>query len=129
MLVILLYKAAPCAHTHEQVRIRALFLSPLKLVLQIVRQQEVGRRISTSHIIMYLVSHATRKPPGPTYLFSEEDNQTENQSHKSCRRRRIKWFRLCPPSKILVHISAGLSTEGTCPMIDSPIAVDSLPIW
>jgi hypothetical protein len=44
MLVILLYKAAPCAHTRAQVRIRALFHSPLKLVLQIVRKQEVGNK-------------------------------------------------------------------------------------
>jgi hypothetical protein len=27
---------------------------------------------------MYLVSHKTRKPPGPENLFREEDNQTNN---------------------------------------------------
>jgi hypothetical protein len=27
---------------------------------------------------MYLVADATRKPPGPTNLFREEDNQTDN---------------------------------------------------
>jgi hypothetical protein len=27
---------------------------------------------------MYVVAHATRKPPGPTNLFREEDNQTNN---------------------------------------------------
>jgi hypothetical protein len=27
---------------------------------------------------MYLVAHATRKPPGPTNLFGKEDNQTDN---------------------------------------------------
>jgi hypothetical protein len=27
---------------------------------------------------MYLVAHATRKPPGPKNLFREEDNQTGN---------------------------------------------------
>jgi hypothetical protein len=27
---------------------------------------------------MYLVARATRKPPGPTNLFREEDNQTDN---------------------------------------------------
>jgi hypothetical protein len=27
------------------------------------------------HLIMYLVAHATRKPPGPANLFREEDNQ------------------------------------------------------
>jgi hypothetical protein len=83
MLVILVYKAAPCAHTRAQVRICALFLSPLKLVLQIVRQHEVGRRISTSHLIMYLVAHATRKPPGPTNLSSEDDNQTDKINYKN----------------------------------------------
>jgi hypothetical protein len=49
-------------------RLRALFLSPLKLMLQFVRHQK----------IMYLVAHATMNPPGPTHLSSEEDNQTEN---------------------------------------------------
>jgi hypothetical protein len=29
------------------------------------------------HMIMYLVTHATGKPLGPTYSFSEEDNQTD----------------------------------------------------
>jgi hypothetical protein len=27
---------------------------------------------------MYLVAHATRKPPGPANLFRDEDNQTYN---------------------------------------------------
>jgi hypothetical protein len=27
---------------------------------------------------MYVFAHATRKPPGPTNLFGEEDNQTDN---------------------------------------------------
>jgi hypothetical protein len=27
---------------------------------------------------MYLVAHATRKPPGPTKLFRKEDTQTDN---------------------------------------------------
>jgi hypothetical protein len=27
---------------------------------------------------MYLVAHATRKPPGPENLFREEDNQTDS---------------------------------------------------
>jgi hypothetical protein len=27
---------------------------------------------------MYLVAHATRKPPRPINLFREEDNQTDN---------------------------------------------------
>jgi hypothetical protein len=30
------------------------------------------------HLIMYLVDHATRKPPRPANLFREEDNQTDN---------------------------------------------------
>jgi hypothetical protein len=69
------------AHTRAQVRIRALFPSPLKLMLQIVRQHEFGIRISTPHMIMYLVAHATRKPPGPTNLFREEDNHTDKINH------------------------------------------------
>jgi hypothetical protein len=50
-------------------------------MLQTVRQQEFGRIIATPHLIMYLVAHATRKPPGPTSLFSEEDNQTGKINH------------------------------------------------
>jgi hypothetical protein len=30
------------------------------------------------HLIMYLVSHATRKPPIPANLFIEENNQTDS---------------------------------------------------
>jgi hypothetical protein len=41
------------------------------------------------------------------------------QSHRSYRMRRVKWFHFFPPGTTLVHISAGLSTEGTCPIINS----------
>jgi hypothetical protein len=51
------------------------------------------------------------------------------QSHRSCQRRRIKWFHVCPPGTTLVQISAGLSTEGTCPIIDFPITADSCTAW
>jgi hypothetical protein len=30
------------------------------------------------HLIMYVVAHATRKPPIPENLFREEDNQTDS---------------------------------------------------
>jgi hypothetical protein len=47
-----------------------------------VRQWKIDRRTKHTkipfHLIMYLVAHATRKTPGPTRLFREEDNQTYN---------------------------------------------------
>jgi hypothetical protein len=98
-------------------------------MLQIVRQQEFSRKVRTPHLIIYVVADSTRKPPGTTNLFVEEDYYTGKINHNSCRRRRIKWFHFCPPATTLVHISAVLSTEGTCPMIEFTIAAESLTIF
>jgi hypothetical protein len=43
------------------------------------------------HMIMYLVAHATRKPSGPENLLERGIIIQTVQSHKSCRRRGIKF--------------------------------------
>jgi hypothetical protein len=45
---------------------------------------------------MYLVAHATRKPPGPTNLFIEEDNQTDNSITQVIQEEINQWFPLLP---------------------------------
>jgi hypothetical protein len=45
-------------------------------MLQIVRQHKIDRKQQTRiHLIISLVSHATRNPHGPADLFGEDDNQ------------------------------------------------------
>jgi hypothetical protein len=61
---------------HAQARI-----STLKLMLLFLENRILTGEQSTHiplHLIMYLVAHATRKPPRTENLFIEEDNQTDS---------------------------------------------------
>jgi hypothetical protein len=69
-------------HTQARMRISARFsLVPSSLCCKLWDSRILLGKQSTHiplHLIIYLVSHARGKPPGPTNLFREKDNQTDN---------------------------------------------------
>jgi hypothetical protein len=74
---------------------------------------------------VYLVARATRKLPGPTNLFSEEDNQTGKSVAWVMQEKMYQVIRFCPPGTTVVQMSEVLSTEGTCSMMYSLIKANS----
>jgi hypothetical protein len=88
-------------------------------MLQIVRQHKIDKLTST-HPYEYEFSCPLNKdaPQEPQTSSARRITRQANQSHKSWRRRRIELFRLCPPGTTFMHMSVGLSTEGTHPEVD-----------
>jgi hypothetical protein len=95
----------------------------------ILRQQKIDRETKHTHIlfhlIMYLVAHATRKPPRPATLFREEDNQTDSSITQFMQKEVDQVIPFLPTwHNLSAHISS-IVKEGTSPIIDSPMAADS----
>jgi hypothetical protein len=71
-IIISLYlKAISCTPMRTCASMYDFPKSPQAYVV-ILRQQKIGRKQSShnpSHLITYLVAHATRKPPGPANLL------------------------------------------------------------
>jgi hypothetical protein len=78
---IFISKSAPCMPNRTCTSMHSFPYSPQASVVNCETTedwQEKKRIRIPFHLIMNLVSHATRKAPGPTNIFREEDNQTDN---------------------------------------------------